>query len=256
MKRIRVIPVLLVSNGGLYKTIKFSKPNYIGDPINAVKIFNDKEVDEIVVLDIAASLSGKEPNFNYIQEFASEAFMPLGYGGGVTTFDQAQKLFNLGVEKVIINSSAAKNPGLIGDISKYFGAQSAIASIDYKNSILGKQRVFSRSGKYNTKNDVVTYAKRMEDVGAGEIILNSISRDGTRTGYDLDTIKLVSEAVNIPVVACGGANSVADMKKAVINAGASAVAAGSMFVYRGDIRSILINYPTQKELTEGIYSHL
>ena len=253
MKRIRVIPTLLIQEGGLVKSVKFKDHKYVGDPINAVKIFNEKEVDEILLLDISATERKKAPNISTIKEIASEAFMPLGYGGGVTKLDEIIELITAGVEKVVLNTSAFENPKLVGQGAKYVGSQSVIVSIDVKKNIWGKYKVFIRNGTKNTEVDPVRYAKQMEQEGAGELVLNAIERDGTFGGYDTDLIKLISSAVNIPVVAIGGAASVDDFAKAV-KSGASAVSAGSMFVFQRPHRAVLISYPTQKELKEKLFS--
>lgn len=256
MKRIRVIPVLLLQNGGLVKTIKFKKPNYIGDPINAVKIFNEKEVDELVFLDIEATKLGKEPDYNKIEEIASECFMPLGYGGGIKNIEQIKRIFAIGVEKVIINSSIHKSPELVSIAAKIYGNQSIVVSVDVKKGTFGGYSCYSHNGKNKIKQKLVDYVKHIESIGAGEIILTSIDREGTFDGYDIDLIKKVSENVNIPVVANGGASKVNDFTNAIVNGGASAVAAGSLFVYKSENRGVLINYPSQKELKETVFEKL
>ena len=253
MRRIRVIPVLLVQNGGLVKTVKFKKPTYLGDPLNAVKIFNDKEVDEIAVLDISATPNNKPPDLKFIAELAGECFMPLTYGGGITSLEEIKKLFNLGVEKVCINSAAIADRKLIADAASMFGSQSIMISIDVKLNLFGQHRVYSRSGSNNTGYDPVKFAVEMEQSGAGELFVNSIDRDGTYTGYDTELIGKIAHAVKIPVIACGGASSVDDFQM-VIKKGASAVAAGSMFVFHGPHKAVLINFPSQQVLKEKLYS--
>lgn len=252
MKRARVIPVLLMQRGGLVKSVKFKDHKYVGDPINAVKIFNEKEVDEIVLLDISATSEKRGPNIKQIQEIASEAFMPLGYGGGITTLEQIKELISAGVEKVILNTSAFDNNKLVSDGAKYVGSQSIVVSIDVKKNIWGKYKVFVENGTRNTNLDPVSYAKQMEAAGAGEIALMSIDRDGTFGGYDEDLIKQVSSAVQIPVVAIGGASQLDDFTRA-IRSGASAVAAGSLFVFQRPHRAVLISYPSYRELTEKVW---
>lgn len=252
MKRIRVIPALLIQDGGLVKSLKFKDHKYVGDPINAVKIFNEKEVDEIVILDISATAEKKAPNISIIKEIASEAFMPLGYGGGITKLEEIKELITAGVEKVILNTSAYENPKLVNEGAKYVGNQSVVVSMDAKRNIWGKYKVFIRNGTKNTNIDPVQYAQQMEQEGAGELFLNAIDRDGTFAGYDVELIKLVSSAVNIPVVAIGGAATIEDFAKAV-QSGASAVSAGSMFVFQGPHRAVLISYPAQKELKEKLF---
>jgi imidazole glycerol-phosphate synthase subunit HisF len=252
MKRIRVIPALLIQDGGLVKSIKFKDHKYVGDPINAVKIFNEKEVDEIVILDISATAQKKSPNISVIKEIASEAFMPLGYGGGITRLEEIKELITAGVEKVILNSVAYENIKLITEGAKYVGSQSVVVSIDVKKNIWGKYKVFIRNGTKNTDIDPLQYARQMEQAGAGELLLNAIDRDGTFNGYDVDLIKLISSAVNVPVVTIGGAATVGDFAKAV-QFGASAVSAGSMFVFQRPHRAVLISYPSQKELKEKLF---
>jgi imidazole glycerol-phosphate synthase subunit HisF len=239
---------LLLKNDGLVKTVKFGQPKYVGDPINAVKIFNDKEVDELIFLDITATIEKRKPPFDLISRIASECFMPFCYGGGITSVEEIAKLFKLGVEKVAINTQALTNPSLIERAAELFGSQSVVVSIDVKKNLFGKYRVFSHGGRRSVKIDPVSFAKQMEQTGAGEILLNSIDRDGTGTGYDLELIRSVAEAVRIPVIACGGAGKVEDFSSAVKTAGASAVGAGSLFVFQGPHRAVLITYPTMSEL--------
>lgn len=255
MRRVRIIPVLLIKGNGLYKTIGFKKPNYIGDPINAVKIFNDKGVDEIVILDIDATLEKRGPNFKLIEDIASECFMPMAYGGGITTMEQARAVFNLGVEKVVVNSAFENNAALISQIAEEYGSQSAVVSIDYKKNLLGQASVYTVGASQKTGYDPVEYAQKAVKAGAGELFVNSVERDGTRKGYDLTMLAKITEAVNVPVIACGGANSVDDFYAAITQAHVAAVAAGSMFVYKGDIDSILINYPSQEEINK-LYARL
>lgn len=255
MRRLRVIPTLLIQKGGLVKSVRFKDHKYVGDPINAVKIFNEKEVDEIVLLDISATGERRPPNIRQIGEIASEAFMPLGYGGGITRLDEIRELIGVGVEKVILNTSAFTSPQLVSDGAKYVGSQSIVVSIDVKKGLLGGNRVYINNGSKNTRLDPVSYARQMEDAGAGEILLNSIDRDGTFGGYDLDLVSAVSHAVNIPVVAAGGASSLDDFA-AVFAAGASAAAAGSLFVFQRPHRAVLISYPTEKELKQKVFDKI
>lgn len=252
MRRIRVIPVLLISKGGLVKTCQFKNPKYIGDPINAVKIFNDKEVDELVIIDIDATQDKKTPNFAIIKEIVNEAFMPVSYGGGINSLAQVKMLLQNGIEKVILNHSAVHDPKLITDIASNFGAQSVVVSIDYKKNIWGKAKVYTQKGKENTGLDPIEFAQKCEQMGAGEIILQSIEREGTYKGYDIEMIQQLSAAVGIPVVACGGASDIQDFKSAVDH-GASAVAAGSMFVFQRPHQAVLISYLNQKSLKEGLF---
>jgi len=244
----RIIPCLLLKNQGLVKTVRFKKPKYVGDPINAVKIFNEKEVDEMIFLDITASIDRKKPNFKIIREIASECFMPLCYGGGVRNLDDIKQIFNTGVEKVAINSYALEDNEFITKASYLFGNQSIVVSIDAKKNIFGKYEVFGFSGKKKYKLSPADYAAHMENMGAGEILINSINMDGTMAGYDIELVKSVSKAVTIPVIACGGAGKIEDFTEAVREGGTSAVAAGSLFVFQGKLRAVLISYPNPKEL--------
>jgi len=245
---IRVIPSLLISNGGLVKSVKFKDYKYIGDPINAVKIFNDKGVDEIAIIDIDATRNNRPPNIEKIQEIASEAFMPLSYGGGITNLDEVKLLFYNGVEKIIINKVAYTNPTLVTEIAKNFGSQSVIISIDVKNTLFGGYKIHADNGRKKLLLNPEEFAKKMEDLGAGEILLNNIDRDGTFQGYDTGLIEKVSSSISIPLIALGGAANINDFKLA-INAGASAVSAGSMFVFMKNSRdSIMINYPSPSDI--------
>jgi cyclase len=248
MLRTRVIPCLLLKDNGLVKTIKFKNPTYVGDPINAIKIFNEKEVDELVFLDITASKEKRGPNFKMISEITTECFMPLGYGGGVTTIEEIEKLFQLGIEKVILNSSAFFNENLLKQAIETYGSQSIVVSIDVKKHWLTqKPTIYTLSGSKNTHFTPLHFAQKMEKIGVGEIIINSIDKDGTMDGYDLQLIHEISSCVKIPVVALGGAGSISDLGKAKSN-GASAVSAGSLFIYQKKHRAVLITYPNQLEL--------
>lgn len=249
--RPRLIPCLSIINQDLVKTTRFKNPRYLGDPINAVKIFNDKGVDELCILDITASKEDRGPQMEYLQDIASEAFMPLSYGGGITNIDQMQKLFHMGYEKVIVNTAFYQNPHLITAAADLAGSQSIVVSIDVKNEIFGKKYCYSTDGTVRVGKDPVVIAKKAEDLGAGEILLNSISNDGVMEGYDLKLVKSVSEAVNIPVIACGGAGSILDFKKVLREGKAHAAAAGSLFVYYGSEKAVLINVPEEEELLES-----
>lgn len=250
MLRTRVIPCLLLRGQGLVKTIKFKDPKYVGDPLNAIKIFNDKEVDELVLLDITASNEKRSPNFKVIEEVASECFMPLGYGGAVKTLEDAKRILALGVEKIIINSAAFDKPDFVSQLADNIGNQSVVVSIDTKKNLFGRYEVFTKSGTNNTKQDPVKYAQQMEQLGAGEIMLNSIDRDGLMTGYDIQLISRVTASVGIPVIACGGAGTLEHFSEAVKQGGASALAAGSMFVFQGKHRAVLISYPDRSHLEQ------
>jgi imidazole glycerol-phosphate synthase subunit HisF len=256
MRRIRVIPTLLLRGTGLVKTKKFKDPIYIGDPRNAVKIFNDKKVDELVLLDINATDEKRSPNFDFINEIVSEAFMPIGYGGGITSMQDIEKLFRNGVEKIIVNATAIHKPELIKEAAEQFGNQSIVVSMDVKKNFWGNYHIFSNKGTIDTKQNPVEFAKKMEDLGAGEILLTAIEKEGLMDGYDLNIIKQVTQAVSIPVVANGGAGNIAHFQQAVTEGGASAVTAGSMFVFYGKLRGILINYPCQKSLKDLLYNQL
>jgi imidazole glycerol-phosphate synthase subunit HisF len=253
MRRIRVIPVLLLHKGGLIKSVKFKNYRYVGDPINAVKIFNEKEIDEIVVLDIDATREKRPPNLQKIREIAGEAFIPLAYGGGISSIDEIKELFYIGVEKVIMNYQAVHNPSLIEEAAKLVGSQSVVVSIDVKKNLFGKYKVFTRNASENTGHDPAEFAKKMQDTGAGEIFLNVTDRDGTYGGYDLELVKKLSTVLSIPLIACGGASSITDFRQAVQH-GASAVAAGSMFVFQRPHNAVLISYPSQQELIKEVYS--
>ncbi len=244
------MPCLLLRGWGLVKTVKFKNPSYVGDPINTVKIYNEKEVDELIFLDINATAESKKPPFQIIEEIATECFMPFTYGGGVRTIEDMQTIFNLGVEKIAINTYAMEKPAFITQAAEKFGSQSIVVSIDAKKVLFGKYKVYCCGGKKATAYDPADFAIRMEKIGAGEILITSIDRDGTFDGYDIKLVKMVSEAVSIPVIACGGAGKVEDFGDAVKQGGASAVAAGSMVVYQSANRAVLINFPTKRELEE------
>lgn len=249
MLRTRVMPSLLLENEGLVKTIQFKKPTYIGDPINSVRIYNELEVDELLFLDIKASANGTPPPFKKIEEIASECFMPFSYGGGIRSLEDVKKLFDLGVEKVALNTIAYEDPNIITQIAKIYGSQSVIVSIDVKKALFSGKRVFVKDGTRKTEFTHVDYAKRVEGLGAGEILINSIDNDGLMSGFDTDLIAEISKAVSVPVIALGGAGEIGDIAKAK-KAGASAIALGSMSVYQNKNRGILINFPTQRHLRE------
>jgi cyclase len=248
MLKTRVMPCLLLKESKLVKTVKFENPDYIGDPINAVMIYNEKEVDELIFLDITATVDNKKPPFKIISEIATECFMPFTYGGGINSIDDMTRIFGLGVEKIAINSHALEEPSFITKAAELFGSQSIVSSIDVKK-VSGSYAVFAHGGRKNSSVDPVEWARTVERFGAGEILLTSIDRDGTMVGYDTELIKKVSEVVSIPIVACGGAGKIEDFAKAVA-AGASAVAAGSLVVYHGPAKGVLINFPSRKSLVE------
>ena len=242
-----MIPCLLVKGEGLVKTERFRRPRYVGDPLNTIRIFNEKEVDELMLLDIGATPEGRDPPFELIRRVADECFMPLCYGGGIRRIEDIGRILSMGVEKVAINSHAIASPGFIHRSVEFFGSQSIVVSIDAKRGLLGRFEVHVRGGTRPTGRDPVSVAEALVAEGAGEVLVNSIDRDGTMTGYDLELVRAVAAAVPVPVVAAGGAGSTADFGAAV-EAGASAVAAGSLFVFHGRHRAVLINFPSQEEL--------
>jgi cyclase len=246
--RPRAIPCLLLKNGRLVKTIKFDKPQYVGDPINAVRIFNDMEVDEIVVLDIGATPDSTPVRFDLIGEMAGECFMPMAYGGGLTSVEDVRRVLGLGVEKVVVNSAAVRDLSLVRAIADAFGSQSIVASVDVRNSVFSGYRACTNGGRQKVKAGVVEWVQALERAGAGEILVTSIDRDGTMEGYDLDLVHLVSSSVRVPVIAAGGAGSVDDIGAVVVRGGASAAAVGSLAVYQGRNRAVLINFPTPAQL--------
>lgn len=247
MLKTRVIPCLLLKDGGLVKTIRFKNPNYVGDPINAVKIYNEREVDELIFLDINASVDKKKPDLKLINDIATECFMPVCYGGGIKNINDMKKIFKQGIEKIAINTSAFEDPLLLKRASELFGNQSIVVSVDVKKNLWGKYQVYIYGGRKNTGISPTEYCLKMEKLGAGEILLTSIDKDGTWEGFDTDLILKITSSVNIPVIVCGGAGKAGDFTKAV-KAGASAVATGSMVVYQGKDLGVLINFPAQKEL--------
>lgn len=252
MLKTRVIPCLLLHHKGLVKTFKFKNPTYIGDPINAVRIFNDKEVDELIFLDIDATTNKHSPDFNLLEKITSECFMPFAYGGGVNSVDIIKQLLKIGVEKIVISSMAVIQPEIVKKSASIFGSQAIIVCMDIKKDFWGKYKVFIGNGITNTGKDPLSFVKEMEKSGCGELLVNNIDRDGTMEGYDLKILKDITKRVIIPVIACGGAGKLSDFHDAIAESNVSAVAAGSMFVYHGKTRGILINYPQQKELSKYI----
>jgi len=246
----RVIPCLLLRGTGLVKTVKFADPKYVGDIVNAVRIFNDKEVDELIILDIEAHRRGAI-QWDLVANTASEAFMPVCYGGGIRTVEDIKRLLKVGIEKVSINTAAHEDARLIERAAKELGSQSVVGAIDVKKNFLGRYVVVSHGGDRKRAPDVATWAKSLERAGAGEILINSVDRDGTQTGYDLDLVRQVTSAVRVPVIACGGAGKLEHFAQAIEN-GASAVAAGSMFVFHGPHRAVLITYPERKDLVKWL----
>lgn len=252
MNKTRVIPVLLLRGTGLVKTVKFKDPRYIGDPVNSVRIFNEKEVDELVFLDITAMSEGRGPDFELLAEIAGEAFMPMAYGGGITTLEQVQRIFALGFEKIIIDTAAYASPELIREAVAIYGSQSIVGCVDVRRTLLGRYELYSHAGKTKQSIGLREHVQTLGRLGVGEIIVNAVDRDGTLSGYDLKLIREVSSAVSVPVVACGGASGIDDFVAAVYEGGASAVAAGSLFVFVGPHRAVLINYPPRAELARRL----
>lgn len=249
MLRSRVIPCLLLRGEGLVKTTRFRSPMYVGDPINAIKIFNEKEVDELVVLDIEASKANREPNYKKIAEIASECFMPLCYGGGIRDIVHADRVFAAGIEKICLQTGAYERLGLIEQIATKYGSSSVVVSIDLKKHWMGGYRIFSAAKRTQLPKNWQTFLQSAVDAGAGEIFLNSVDRDGTMTGMDLSMINEATALASVPFIACGGVGSREDIREGVL-AGASAVGAGAYFVYQGPHRAVLISYPKYNELAE------
>lgn len=241
---------MLLRGKGLVKTIRFDKPRYIGDPINAVHIFNDLEADELIFLDIAATREKRCISVDVVKQIGDEAFMPFAVGGGIGNLEQIESLFRAGAEKIVINSAAFQNPGLIRQAAKHFGSQSIVVSIDVKKTFWNKGRVRIRAGRTKTGLDPIEWARRVQDLGAGEIMLTSIDCDGMMQGYDLDLIKGVSDAVTLPVIACGGAGRLEHLRECYDQGRAHAMAAGSLFVYHGPRKAVLINYPSRAVLMD------
>lgn len=257
MRRIRVIPVLQIDEGRLVKSRRFADFRYLGDPINAVRIFNDKEVDELVLVDISATRLGRGPDFDHIERAVSEAFVPVAYGGGISRPDEIDRLFHLGVEKVIISSAAVRTPDLITEAARRHGGQSIVVCVNAKKKLLGGYELRIHGGRERVAESPADVAARMEAAGAGEIILVSIDRDGTFSGYDISLLRGVSSRVGIPVVACGGARSLECFVAAVRDGGCAAVAAGSLFAFQRQSReSVLINYPSPQALATGVHAML
>ena len=248
MLRPRVLPALLLQAGRLVKTVRFRKPRYVGDPINAVRIFNEKEVDELIVIDIDAGGAGVSIPLKLITRIAGECFMPMTYGGGIRTLDQIAEIMAAGVEKVSINRAAVTDRGFVARAAKRFGSQSIVVSIDVRRRLFGQYEICVDGGRRRTGLEPVSVALELESEGAGEILLTSINQEGTMTGYDVDLVRRVASAVSIPVIACGGAGSIDDVIGVVCDAGAAAAAVGSMAVYQGRNRGILIGFPTRKQL--------
>lgn len=242
----RIIPCLLYDGSGLVKTVKFKNPSYVGDPINAIKIYNDKEVDELILIDINASKQKRRPNFEKIADMAGEAFMPFAYGGGVKTYEDFARLYKLGIEKVVVNSLIQENPEVIKKVVADYGAQAVVACIDYKKPMFGAKAPFSYLGN-KIKYDLLGYANYLvTQLGVGELMLYSVDRDGTWEGFDYETTADILNSVDVPVIACGGCGSVADLKKVLYETNANAAAIGSMAVYSKKGMGVLINFPNRE----------
>jgi cyclase len=246
MLRPRIIPCLLVRNSGLVKTIRFGESKYVGDPINAVRIFNEKEVDELTVLDIDATTQQRKPDYGLITKLAAECRMPLCYGGGVTSAEQIEKIIGLGVEKVALSAAAVQNPMLISDAASRVGSQSMVVVIDVKRAGLRRRyEVFTHNGRRSTGLDPVEFAKKVEDLGAGEVVVNSIDSDGGMKGYDIELVDRIRKAISLPMTVMGGAGTLADIEDLIRRFGTIGAAAGSLFVFKGVYRAVLINYPNR-----------
>lgn len=251
----RIIPVLLLRDKGLVKTVKFKNARYVGDPINTVKIFNEMEVDELVLVDIDVSKNNREPDFGYLKEISSECFMPLSYGGGVNSLERIKRFIQTGIEKVVVNSAAIARPGFLKEAAETFGSSTLVAALDVKKNLLGAYKVFDHLRNSLTSLDPVQYALSLQQAGAGEIFLNNVDRDGVMNGYDVAFISTITQQLSIPVIACGGCESYLDLKNVIIEGGASAAAAGSLFVFQGPHKAVLISYPSRNQMQE-IFSDL
>ena len=247
MLRPRIIPSLLIQNGGLVKTVNFKNPRYIGDPINTVRIFNEKEVDELAIFDIEATVLNKEPNYKLIQNLAAQSRMPLCYGGGVKTTAQAQKIFGLGIEKIALSSIVLQNPTIITEIANKVGSQSVVVVLDVKKNFFANYEIASHNGKKLSGLNPEKFVQQLEEIGVGEIILNSIDQDGLMKGYDENLINKIKSKITIPLTVLGGAGSLDDMYKIIKTHGVIGVAAGSLFVFKGKYKAVLVNYPTREQ---------
>jgi imidazole glycerol-phosphate synthase subunit HisF len=248
MLRPRIIPCLLVQDKGLVKTINFTDPKYVGDPINAVKIFNEKEVDELIVLDITATTENREPDYLMIRNLATECRMPFCYGGGVKSVEQANRIISLGVEKVALSSAAVGDPGLVSDIAEQIGSQSVVVVLDIrKNKKTGANEIWTHNGKKLTGKFPVDFSRQLEQCGVGEVVINSIDNDGAMKGYDLDLAGIIRDAISVPLTILGGAGSLKDIKNLVEKFGIIGASAGSLFVFKGVYRAVLISYPAPHE---------
>jgi len=254
MLRPRVTPCLLIHDSGLVKTVRFKDAKYVGDPINAVRIFNEKEADELIVLDIDATVLGQEPNYQRISYLASECRMPLCYGGGIRNAEQAKRIISLGVEKVAISAVALENPKIITEIAEEVGCQSVVVVLDIKKKLLSKTyEVWVHNAKKNTKRDVIEVIQEVQALGVGEVVVNFIDHDGRMKGYDIDMIVKIKKIMQVPFTVLGGAGSLNDMGEVIAQCGLVGLAAGSLFVFKGTYKAVLINYPNQSLKNEYIY---
>lgn len=244
----RVIPVLLLRNRGLVKTVKFKEEKYVGDPFNAVKIFNEKEVDELCFLDIDATLEGREPNYGYLKEIATECFMPLSYGGGVKSIEQIKRLIQSGIEKIVINNEALENPDFVRAATDAFGASTIVGAMDVKKNFWGKYQVYSHAKKAHVGIAPDQFARKLQELGVGEIFVNDVDNDGMMEGYNLELIRSITKVVDVPVIACGGCGRLEDIGAVVNQAGAAAAGVGSFFVFHGKHKAVLITYPDYSSL--------
>ncbi len=255
MLRPRIIPSLLIQDNGLVKTVNFKNPKYVGDPINAVKIFNEKAVDELAIFDIDATAKGLEPNYSLIERIANQSRMPLCYGGGVKTLAQAQRIFGLGIEKIALSSAVLANPALITEIAERVGSQSVIVVLDVKKKLFGGYEVYTHNGKKSTGINPFDFAEKAQKLGAGEIVINSIDQDGVMKGFDMNLIEKIREKISLPLTVLGGAGSLEDIEKVIEKHGIIGVAAGSLFVFKGVYKAVLINYPS-KEQKENLFKNI
>lgn len=246
----RIIPVLLLKGNGLVKGVKFRNHKYIGDPINTIKIFNDKEVDELIVLDILATQEGRCIDSVLVGKLADECYMPFAVGGGISDINQISTLIREGAEKVVLNSALSSNLDLVRTASKRFGSQSIVACIDLNKNWFGKKTVYSKNFTKKINSDLINWMREIEDSGAGEIMINCIHMDGVMGGYDNSIISEINSTVNIPTIILGGAGSYDDLRDAFANSDISAVAAGSLFVFHGELKAVLVNYPSKIEKNE------
>lgn len=255
MLRPRIIPCLLVKNKGLVKTVKFKDGKYLGDPINAVRIFNEKEADELMVIDIDATYNNNEPDYKMIENLASECRMPLCYGGGIKTLEQAQRIFSLGVEKIAVSSAAIQNPSIVSDIASKVGSQSVVVVLDVKKKMFGGYDMYTHNAKQYININPIDFIIKMEKEGAGEIVINSIDNDGVMKGYDLDLIDKFRNSISLPLTVLGGAGDLVDIAGLIQKYGIIGAAAGSLFVFKGKYKAVLINYPNWEEKDRLINQH-